>query len=173
MSRKPKPLPSEGVRRRLGRLVRDADEPIILPLTAADIARAVKKRRDYDVDEPENFTACALAECFGKLTDAEVLVMRRYAFVALARERYTRRFQLDLATQGVVKANDLDQLGAVPANMTVGFLPPTPGRRLVAQGGKRVSKKSRGILANPPKPHPDPFQGRIRNGVHSPARLAE
>lgn len=164
---KRKPPPSEGHRRRLNRLVRDSDDPITMPLPKADLARAARKRRSYGVDEPENFIECALAECVGKLSGAEVLVMRRYAFVALPDEKYTRRYQLDSRTRDIVKANDLDRLNEIPPNTTIRFLPPTPGRRLNAQGGKRVSKKSRGILANPPRPHPDPYQGVIRNGVHA------
>jgi hypothetical protein len=155
MTRKKKAEPSRGVRLRLGR-------------TAADIARAKTKRRGYDVDEPENFTECALAECLGKMTGAEVLVMRRYAFVALPGEQYSWRYQLDTLTADIVKANDAQRLGEVHANAPVHFKPPTPGRRLSAQGGKRVSKKSRGILANPPRPSAgDPYRGVYRNGVHA------
>jgi hypothetical protein len=167
MTKKVKLPPSEGIRKRLGRPVRDADDPITLPLTQADLARAIRKRRAYDIDEPENFTACALAECFGKVGGAEFLIMRRVAFAALPGEKFTRRYVLDTPTQDVVKANDLDRLATVPANMTASLLPATPGRRLVAQGGKRVSKQSRGILANPPRPHPDPYRGVVRNGVHA------
>jgi hypothetical protein len=165
---KGKSTPSRGVRSRLGRPVQDADDPISMYLTAADIARAKAKRGGYDVDEPENFTECALAECLGKMTGAEVLVMRRYAFVALPDEPYTLRYQLDAVTADVVKANDERRLGDVHANTPVNFKPPTPGRRLIAQGGERESKQSRGILANPPRPSEgDPYQGVYRNGVHA------
>lgn len=155
-------------RKRLGRPVEDAVKPINMFLTSPDIARAAKKRRGYDVDEPENFTRCALAECLGKMAGAEVLVMRRYAFVALPNAKTTQRYQMDTPTQEVVKDNDLDQLSQIQPNTPVSFKPPTPGRRLNAQGGHRVSKKSRGILANPPHPHHgDPYEGVYRNGVHA------
>jgi hypothetical protein len=99
---------------------------------------------------------------------AEVLVMRRYAFVAFPDDEHTFRYQLDTTTADVVKANDLDRLDTVAANAPVCFRPPTPGRRLATQGGPRVSKSSRGILANPPRPSPtDPYEGVYRNGVHA------
>jgi hypothetical protein len=165
-----KPSPSRGVRKRLGRPVQDADMPISMYLTVNDIARAAGKRTNYDIDDPENFTGCALAECLAKMAGAEVLVMRRYAFVALPDEKYTLRFQMDAKTADVVKANDMHQLSKVHANTPVKFQPPTLGRRLDTQGGHRVSKQSRGILANPPRPSSgDPYKGIYRNGVHAPA----
>jgi hypothetical protein len=163
-----KQRPSRGVRNRLGRPVQDAERPINMFLTAKDIVQAQTKRAGYDVDDRENFTECALAECLSKIAGAEVLVMRRYAFVALPDEPYTLRYQMDTRTADVVKANDAHRLDMVQANTPVCFLPPTPGRRLIHQGGERVSKKSRGILKNPPRPSsPDPYRGVYRNGVHA------
>lgn len=160
--------PSRGIRKRLGRPVQDADKPINMILTAKDIAKAAAARGGYDVDAPENFTECALATCLGKMAGARVLVMRRYVYVALPGEKYTLRYQMDCETADVVKANDLSQLSTIVANTPVSFLPPSPGRRLVMQGGQRVSKKSRGILANPPRPSAgDPYEGVYRNGVHA------
>jgi hypothetical protein len=166
--KKIQPEPSRGVRKRLGRPVQDADVPINMFLTAADIARARAKRSDYDVDEPDNFTECALASCLSKMAGADVLVMRRYAFVALPGEAYTLRYVMDTKTADVVKENDLGRLDEVQANTPVTFHAPTPGRRLATQGGHRVSKKSRNILDNPPRPSVgDPYQGVYRNGVHA------
>lgn len=160
--------PSRGIRKRLGRPVQDANKPINMFLTPDDITRAQSKRAAYDVDDRANFTECALAECLSKIAGAEVLVMRRYAFVALPGEQHTLRYQLDTKTADVVKANDADHLDQVEANTPVAFQPPTPGRRLVRQGGERVSKKSRGILKNPPRPaNADPYRGVFRNGVHA------
>lgn len=166
---------SRGVRQRLGRQVEDADKELSMFLTSADIKRAEKKRRSYDVDDPENFTACALAECFGKIAGAQVMVMRRYAYVALPDSGVTLRYQLDRITAEVVQKNDLNEFGAINANTPVSFRPPTPGRRLITQGGPRVSKQSRGLLANPPRPARgrsyegvDPYQGVYRNGLHAP-----
>jgi hypothetical protein len=163
---------SRGVRKRLGRPVLDADTPINMFLTSRDIQQAKQKRRHYAVDEPQNFTECALATCLSKMEGAEVLVMRRYVYVAFPGDKDTLRFQMNAKTREIVHKNDLDQLGSVHANTPVSFLPPTLGRRLNVQGGYRVSKKSRGILTNPPKPaHGDPFQGVYRNGVHSGATV--
>jgi len=166
--KQPQQPPSRGIRKRLGRPVQDADRPINMYLTANDITQAQSRRPAYDVDDRENFTECALAECLSKIAGAEVLVMRRYAFVALPDEPYTLRYQMDTKTADVVKANDARHLDQVEANTPVAFLPPTPGRRLSSQGGERVSKKSRGILKNPPRPgNPDPYRGIYRNGVHA------
>jgi hypothetical protein len=167
-AKKKKPPLSEGIRTRLGRPVRDADDPIMMHLTAVDINRAKRKRRHYAVDEPDNFSGCALAECLQKMSGAEVLVMRRYAFVALPNADYTLRYQMDTKTRDIVKANDLDELGSVEPNVPVCFRPPTPGRRLITQGGPRVSKESRGIRPNAPKHGPaDPYRGIYRHGVHA------
>jgi hypothetical protein len=145
--------------------VQDADTPIRMHLTSADKARAAHRRRNYDIDEGDNFTGCALAECLSRMNGADVLVMRRFAFVALPDAKYTLRYQLDPETAAVVQANDIGELDRIAANAPISFMPPTPGRQLVKQGGPRVDKKSRGILANPPQPgHPDPFQGIVRHG---------
>jgi hypothetical protein len=139
-------------------------------LTRQDIAQAARKRRTYEVDDQENFTSCALAQCLSKMSGAaKLLVMRRYAFIAFPDEEVTWRYQMDSATRRIVHQNDAGHLDEILANTPVSFLPPTPGRRLDRQGGRRVSKRNRGILANPPRPAtPDPYRGIYRNGVHAP-----
>jgi hypothetical protein len=168
VSKRATPEPSRGVRLRLSHPVEDSDDAINMILTDEAKARAAQKRRHYEVDDPENFVACALAECLHQMSGADVLVMRRYVFVHFPGDDYTRRYQMDTKTAAIVKANDLDQLDTVQPNSPVTFRPPTPGRRLNRQGGPRVSKQSRGILANPPRPgRGDPYKGQLRNGVHA------
>ena len=164
----PKSKANHGVRKRLGRPVRDAADDIQMVLTRAAVERAEKRRHKYEIDDPQNFTDCVMAECLAQMSGAEVLVARRYAWIAFPGEEFTRRYVMAAPTAGVVDLNDHHEYDKIPDNMLVTFHAPSPGRRLENLGRKRVSKQSRGILENPPKrAEPELYRGERRDGRHA------
>lgn len=128
-----------GVRPRLGRPVRDATEGLSMPLTARDIAAAKRKRRRYEIDDPKNFTTCALATCLSKIAGAQVEIHRRHAYVALPDEDFTRRYEVSGKSTEIIHLNDEDRFDEIPANVTIELRAPSPRRRL---GVQRVNAKA-------------------------------
>lgn len=161
---------SEGVRKRLGRPVKDAPEALIMPLTAKDIARAAKKRAGYEVDEPDNFSECVLATCLSKVAGAEVLIMRKHAFVALPGDEFTLRYEVAPESTDLIHLNDEGRFDEIPANVLIKLRPPSPKRRLVAM---RTAKKKTGAArkavagTGPRQRQSDPYLGVWRNGTRS------
>lgn len=157
---------SAGVRKRFGRPVMDATQPIIMPLTGKDIARAAKKRAGYGVDDPDNFSECVLATCISKAAGADVLIMRRHAYVLLPGAKHTLRFEVDPETTELIHLNDEGRFSEIPPNVSVKLRPPAPRRRLVAMRANAKSKgqyrESRGTER---KQRPvDPYKGVYRHG---------
>ena len=161
-----KSIESKGVRKRLGREVMDATSPIIMPLTKQDIERAIKARNGYDVDEPDNFRACAVAQLCSRSLGAEVLIARKHAYVALPDEEYTFRYEVDAATTEVIHMNDEHRLHEIPPNVSIVMRPPAPSCRLAAQrANAKKNNQYRETRGSARKQRPvDPYRGLWRNG---------
>jgi len=158
---------STGVKQRFGRPVRDATDDLVMPLLKRDIERAAKRRLNYEVDEPENFRQCVLATCISKAAGAEVLIMRRHAYIALPGDEYALRYEVDPKSTDIIHLNDEGRFADIPANVFIRLRPPSPSRRLVKMRAKshayrhspgdpvRTERKQRQV---------DPFRGVWRNG---------
>lgn len=137
---------SRGVRSRFGMPVMDATEPMHLPLLKRDILKAKRKYLAYDVNDPENFSECVLATCWtNKVRGAQVLIMRRHAYVLLPGASHVLRYEIAPQSTEWVHLNDEGRFDEIPENITVKFRPPSKSRRLAAQ---RANSKARGHYAS-------------------------
>lgn len=163
-----------GVRPRLGRPVRDATEGLSMPLTARDISIAKRKRRRYSVDDPENFTTCALATCLSKISGARVEIHRRHAYVALPDEKFTRRYEVSGKSTEIIHLNDEDRFDEIPPNVTIELRAPSPRRRL---GTQRANAKAKGQYkttrgSGRKQRLVDPHRGIWRSGNAAPRKVS-
>jgi hypothetical protein len=166
-----KRLPSNGIRYKLGRPVRDAveGEELSLPLVKLDIETARHTRRNYDVDGDANFTTCVIANCLGRAINAEALIMRRHAYVARDGEDTTLRYVVDRASTRYITLNDEDRFDEIPPNVTIKLVPPKGRQRLVSLRNRvrdRPSEFGRHDLNKPGGL--DPMRGVWRNGGAAP-----
>lgn len=113
-----------------------------MPLTKKDIAVAKRKRRKYQVDDPANFSTCALATCLSKIAGAQIEIHRKHAYVALPDEAYTLRYEVSPKSTEIIHLNDEDRFDEIPPNVTINLRPPSPRRRLGVQRANAKAKNN-------------------------------
>lgn len=160
---------SRGIRTRFGRPVVDADTAIMLHITKSDLRTAQAKRRNYDVDEPENFGECVLATCIAKSVGSQVCIMRKHAYVAMPDSKVTFRYELSDASCEFVRLNDEARFDEIPVNAAIKLKAPTLRRQLATmREAAKTNANYRATRGSGRKQTlTDPYRGVLRNGIYS------
>jgi len=169
--KKHKGRPKGSYNRKFGLPVKEAKAPLAMPLLQVDIDRAQKVKPE-DVNAPENFLSCVIAQAATRAWGAErVAILRETAYVAFPGEKHTKRYTIDSKSRKVLEAWDRGE--PVLEGVELRLMPPTKGKTRTAQlkrnrewrqqhgssetfpGGRKTAQKRR---------KPDPLHNVVRNG---------
>lgn len=157
--------------RKFGLPVKEAKTPLSMPLLQVDIDKAQKVKPD-DVNAPENFLSCVIAQAATRAWGAErVAILRDTAYVAFPGEKHTKRYLIDRKSRRVLEAWDRGE--PVLEGVELRLRPPSKGATRDAYmkrnrewhqkhgrsedfpGGRKTTQKRR---------KPDPLHNVVRNG---------
>jgi hypothetical protein len=92
--KKPKRRGPKRLNRMFGLPIREAKDPLTIPLLQVDVD-AAEEVKPGDVNDEENFLSCVIAQAVTRAAGAEhVAIMRRYAYVAFPGDGYTNRYSI-------------------------------------------------------------------------------